>query len=94
MERDERRGTQGQHKPFQIALSLNNAAVWRREGGGGDSREEEEVRRGRRTIRRQAGGNIVCGVGSRSTEVEEERGAGGAWRARNGGEMQSLVDLH
>lgn len=30
MERDERRGTQGQHKAFQIALSLNNAAVRRR----------------------------------------------------------------
>lgn len=26
---------QGQHKPFQIALSLNNAAVWSRERGGG-----------------------------------------------------------
>lgn len=47
MERDERRGTQGQHKPFQIALSLNNAAVWRREGrrgaGGGEDEEEEEL---------------------------------------------------
>lgn len=41
MERNERRGTQGQHKPFQIALSLNNAVVWRREEGV----EEREGRR-------------------------------------------------
>lgn len=42
MERDERRGTQGKHKPFQIALSLNNAAVWRWEGGPRRRREEEK----------------------------------------------------
>lgn len=48
MERNERRGTQGQHKLFQIALSLNNAAVWRGEGEverGGGVREEIEKRK-------------------------------------------------
>lgn len=56
MEHDERRGTQGQHKPFQIALSLNNAAVWRRAGGrgskGGKGRggEEKKKRKNLRTV--------------------------------------------
>lgn len=45
MKRDERRGTQGQHKPFQIALSLNNAAVWKREGGRGGCEEEKQRKR-------------------------------------------------
>lgn len=50
MEHDERRGTQGQHKPFQIALRLNNAAVCRREGrreaGVVEVEEGEELDRG------------------------------------------------